>query len=258
MEDLLSKMHGLNIREANYAVLHAQLCCRWPNIADDYPKPELPLTAPPPATYAYQAPPPTNASAAQQWPRTPALTAMTPQNDAPNSFFRSRPHAEGCAFCNQNGHRVRECSFAEEYVHAGHAIICTGRIHLPNGNPIPNDGTQHGLKSSIDAWHTACTAAASAPPPAPPALRDPPPHPTTVSRFEEITDSFMLQVLTTPDRRHLSNSNSDTGTDPDMPRLTPESDYDTDSDFGNEFDEDRPDIFRVFTAKKKKCANKPC
>ena len=142
MEDLLSKMHGLNIREANYAVLHAQLRRRWPTIADNYPKPELPSTAPPPATYVYQAPaPPTNASAAQQWPCTLASTPITPQYDAPDSFFQSRPRAEGCAFCNQNGHRVHECSFAEEYVRAGRAIIRTGRIHLPNGDPIPNDGT---------------------------------------------------------------------------------------------------------------------
>jgi len=68
----------------------------------------------------------------------------------------------------------------------------------------------------------------------------------------------MLQVSTTPDRRHLSNSNSNAGTDPDMPGLTPKSDYDTDSNFSNKFDEDRPDIFHVFAAEKKKCTNKPC
>ena len=68
----------------------------------------------------------------------------------------------------------------------------------------------------------------------------------------------MLQVSTTPNRGHLSDHDSDTGTDPDMPRLTPESDYDTDSNFGNEFDEDRPDIFHVFAAERKKRANKSC
>jgi len=126
MEDLLSKMHSLNICEANYAVLHAQLRRRWPNIADNYPKPKLPSTALPPTTYAYQAlPPPTNTNAAQQWPCTPASIATTPQNDAPDSFFQSCPHAKGCAFYNQKGHCVRKCSFAEEYVHASHAIIHT-------------------------------------------------------------------------------------------------------------------------------------
>jgi len=68
----------------------------------------------------------------------------------------------------------------------------------------------------------------------------------------------MLQISTTPDHRHLSDSDSDTGTDLDMPGLTPKSDYDTNSDFGNEFDKDQPDIFHVFAAKKKKRANKPC
>jgi len=88
MEDLLSKMHSLNICKANYAVLHMQLHHRWPNVADNYPKPQLPLATLPPASYVYQAPPPpTNANATQQWPCTPASTAMTPQYDAPNSFF---------------------------------------------------------------------------------------------------------------------------------------------------------------------------
>ena len=68
----------------------------------------------------------------------------------------------------------------------------------------------------------------------------------------------MLQVSTTPDRGLLSDSDSDAGTNPDMPGLAYESDYDSHSDFGNEFDEDRPDIFRVFAAEKKKRANKPC
>jgi len=68
----------------------------------------------------------------------------------------------------------------------------------------------------------------------------------------------MLQISTTPDCGHLSDSDSDAGTDPNMPGLTPESDYDTDSDFSNEFDEDWPDIFCVFAAEKKKRANKPC
>ena len=68
----------------------------------------------------------------------------------------------------------------------------------------------------------------------------------------------MFQVSTTPDRAHLSDSDSEAGIDPDMPGLAYESDYDSHSDFGNEFDEDRPDIFRVFAAEKKKRANKPC
>ena len=68
----------------------------------------------------------------------------------------------------------------------------------------------------------------------------------------------MLQVSTTPDRRHLSDSDSGAGTDPDMPGLAYESYYDSHSDFGNESNKDPPDIFRVFAAEKKKRANKSC
>ena len=67
----------------------------------------------------------------------------------------------------------------------------------------------------------------------------------------------MLQVLTTPDRGYLSDSDSNTGTDPDMPALISESNFDADSDFSNDSDNEYPDIFRVFAAEKKKHANKP-
>ena len=122
MEDLLSKMHGLNIRDSTYTILHAQLHCRWPSIANDYPKPEAVSAAPQPATYSYQAPPaPPNSNASQQWSRTPAPTTSTSRYEDPESFFRSRQRSEGCAFCNQKGHRIRECNLAEEYVRSGRA-----------------------------------------------------------------------------------------------------------------------------------------
>jgi hypothetical protein len=90
MEDLLGRMHGLNIRETTYALLHGQLRRRWPSVADDYPKPELPLAPKPPTTYAYQAPLPVNPTVAPQWLQTPAPTAPTAssaQQDCPDSFF---------------------------------------------------------------------------------------------------------------------------------------------------------------------------
>ena len=31
-----------NVRDSAYAILHAQLQCCWPSVANDYPKPELP------------------------------------------------------------------------------------------------------------------------------------------------------------------------------------------------------------------------
>ena len=90
MEDLLSKMHGLNIRDSTYAILHAQLRRRWPTVANDYPKPELVSAAPQPTTYSYQAlPAPSNANSSQQWSRTSAPATSTPCPDNLASFFRS-------------------------------------------------------------------------------------------------------------------------------------------------------------------------
>ena len=34
MEELLSKLYGLNVRDS---ALHAWLCCRWPSVADPEP-----------------------------------------------------------------------------------------------------------------------------------------------------------------------------------------------------------------------------
>jgi len=56
MGDLLSQMHGLNIWDSTYTILHAQLHRQWPTIANDYPKPELVSAMPQPTTYSYQAP----------------------------------------------------------------------------------------------------------------------------------------------------------------------------------------------------------
>ena len=80
MEDLLSQMHGLNIRDSTYSILHAQLRHRWPSVANNYPKPDLVSVAPQPATYTYQAlltPP--NPNTSSQWSRTPAPTTLTPR-----------------------------------------------------------------------------------------------------------------------------------------------------------------------------------
>ena len=158
----------------------------------------------------------------------------------PESFFRSQQRSEGCAFCNQKGHRICECNLAEDYVCSGRASIRSGRIHLPTGDQVPNDSTGHGLKAGIDSWLAGRPSSTSATPQsfAAPA-RNPPQHASLIStsRIEEIADFYTFQVAgaTSPDL--LTKPDSD----------TPESDTDTDS----------PDIFRVFAAEKKKCAHKP-
>jgi len=239
MGDLLSQMHGLNIRDSTYTILHAQLRRRWPTIANDYPKPELVSATPQPATYSYQAPPAApNPNTSPQWSRTPAPTTSTPSFDDPNLFFRTRQRSEGCAFCNQNGHHIRKCNLAEEYVRSGRASIRGGRIHLLNGEPVPNDGTGRGIQAGIDSWLAGRPTSTSATPPsfAAPA-RDPPQHASLIStsRIEEIADSYTFQVAGASSPNLLTELDTDS------------SDSDTDT----------PDIFRVFAAEKKKRAHKP-
>jgi len=47
------------------------------------------------------------------------------------------------------------CALANEYIQSGHATYINNHIHLLNGQPVPFDGTQQGLKGSIDTWLTA-------------------------------------------------------------------------------------------------------
>jgi hypothetical protein len=143
----LSRMHGLSVQERSYTLLYTQCLRRYPELAPMLPKPEIVRDAPP-SRYSYQtttAPPP------------------PPSADA-SAFFRPRPRADGCAFCVQPGHRVRECPAAQEYVHTGRASIRDGRICLPNGRHVPNDSSGRGIKAGIDAW-LAAQQAASAPVP---------------------------------------------------------------------------------------------
>jgi hypothetical protein len=209
MEELLGKMHGLTIRDSAYAILHGQLCCHWPNVTNDYPKPELTLPPPPLAAYTYQAlPPSTIPNFQQQWLQTPAPTTAPTNYETPDGFFCSWPCTDGCTFCNQRGHCIRECSIAKDYVCSGCTTICSGQIHLPNGDPIPNDGSGHRVKAAIDAWLAARGPTPSAPLMlAPPSVRDIPPHAmltTTTKHFEKIADTYALQVTRVSSPKPLS------------------------------------------------------
>jgi hypothetical protein len=186
----MNKMHGLSVREHTYAILYGQCAHRFPNIARDLPKPEI---AQPTVPAFYQAPaisPPSR----QQWPRPSNPVAPPPPSITTDGFFRSRARTEGCAFCTQPGHRIRECTTALEYVHAGRAAVVDDRIRLPNGDPVPNDGLGCGLKASIDAW------LANQPPASQqnthPFPREPPPH-LTLS-FETLSPTHQPEAMSAP------------------------------------------------------------
>jgi hypothetical protein len=40
---------------------------------------------------------------------------------------------------------------SHEYVELGHAIIIDKWLYLPNGQPVPNNGSGCGIKAGIDA-----------------------------------------------------------------------------------------------------------
>jgi hypothetical protein len=108
---------------------------------------------------------------------------------------------------------IRSCPGAMEYVNAGRAMVKNGRIHLLNGQPIPNDGSDRGLKHGIDTWlaaNVAPTPEASSVPVKTshpiPFQRDAPPH-TTLS-FEAIwSEVHMAQITETTDPIDPSGDN---------------------------------------------------
>ncbi|KAI9451027.1 hypothetical protein F5148DRAFT_1290400 [Russula earlei] len=139
-----------------------------------------------------------------------------------------RRRMEGCLtakFPNQS----EEEAFDHEDVYE--ITIC-----LPNGEKVSNKGKGQGIQYTIDNWIKARTLVAANPPPAQMDFtRDTPPHValsfkahgSTSSQIEEVTDSYMLQITDTNTSKSANNS---------------------DSDSDNNF----PNIFKVFTNKKKK------
>jgi hypothetical protein len=109
---------------------------------------------------------------------------------------------DGCAFCLQSGNRVRTCPTASECVRSGRTSIQGNRISLPNGQPIPNDGTGRGRKHGIDTRLAAQAQAVPASTQQVSFARETPPHfPSSralrapSSRIEEVTEAHLMQIL---------------------------------------------------------------
>jgi len=200
LDELAHQMHGLSVRDPVYNTLYMRCAHRYPNVARTLPKPEFATAPAPTATFSLQTPPAPIAPARQPWNARAFEPAPPPPPPATGaqSFFCPRPRMEGCAFCAQPGHRLHECDTAIEYLNSRLATYENGWIHLPNGQPIPNDGTRHGIKNGIDAWHASRPQTQnSASRPATP-IRDIPPHTgacaATASWIEEVTESHVLQI----------------------------------------------------------------
>ncbi|KAI9452939.1 hypothetical protein F5148DRAFT_495249 [Russula earlei] len=83
---------------------------------------------------------------------------MPSHSDPVSAYFRRAPRPNGCPFCAQPDHGVRRCTIAEEYCYNGRIVIRNARLHLPNGQLIPNSGNGRGLKDAVDAWLAANSA----------------------------------------------------------------------------------------------------
>jgi len=198
-------MHGLSVCDTAYATLYFQCKRCFPEVAQDLTKPEMSHA---PSVFMYQ---PTT----QTWPQPPAVPSNLAPVPAPQTwmqntqmatlspeaaaFFRALQRFTGCTFCAQQGHILCGCQIAAEYIRTGRAMLKDNRIHFANGQPIPNNRSNHGLKYSIDAWlanNSATTPEASTlpaqHPPSAPFQRDQPPH-TSLS-YKAISEVHMAQV----------------------------------------------------------------
>ena len=230
LEDMVGRLHDLSVRDKTYAILFTQCATRFPNAMLGIPKPEY-RAAPATAAYSYQttAPP---LLTQQMWSTPAAAPVPTPVAPSANTstaapFFQFGPCPKTCVFCHTEGHRLRSCAAANEYIQSGRATWINDRINLPNGQPVPFDSSRHGLKASIDAWLALQTAAAPTPAQNQAIItHDPPPHlnsHNTSARIKEVIESHILQVR-------------------EAPTLDEE--------------EFLQDIFEVFAAEKKKCLDK--
>jgi hypothetical protein len=198
---MIGRLHDLSVRDKDYAILYAQCASRFPNAVMGIPRPEYRTTSVT-TTYSYQAPPPPLPPQTWSTPAAaPTPTANPNAGTAATTFFRSGPCPESCAFCHAPGHRVRTCTAAGEYVDSGRATIINDWIHLPNGQPVPFDGSRRGLQASIDAWLTSQASALTPVQTHAVFTRDVPPHfdsrKASTSRIEEVIESHILQIKDT-------------------------------------------------------------
>jgi hypothetical protein len=105
-------------------------------------------------------------------------------------------------------------------------MVKTGRIHLPNGQTIPNNGSGGGLKYGINTWLAANSAPTpeattvpvqSSKPTRPLPVRRPPPPPPPLISFESIRSKVHLaQIIDTTDLDDPRTNNSEDDLDGEL------------------------------------------
>ncbi len=226
IDDIMHQLCTLSPNEQAYVSLYSRCLHRYPAIVQTLQK----LDYGHHSTFSVNTPPspappsfvPPSSAPQQPWTEHSAPPSM-PSDDKATFFQRNSP--EGCAFCMDTGHRICRCPIAEEYIDTGRATIYNKRIHLPNGWPVLNDGSNCGLRHGIDAWLARQSSSSTASS----GIRDSPPHTT----FSIQTCGYHPPIATV----HI------------VEIVDSES---TASDSRSDDEEDGLDIFRVFTAERKK------
>ena len=120
LEGLIYQLHALPVWDLKYTFVYARCAARFPNTMLGIPRPggyQVDTTA----TYLYQAPPP---PPPQMWSApaaAPAPTPATPSASTTSATTFFGPCPELCAFCHAEGHRLRSCAVANEYIQSGRA-----------------------------------------------------------------------------------------------------------------------------------------
>jgi hypothetical protein len=157
LEAFIYQLHALLVWDPKYVLVYARCTTQFPNTMMGIPRPGYQVDTS--ASYTYQAsalsPLPLQLWSAPATAPIPAPTTPSSNTNATSTFLRFSPRAETCAFCRAEGHHLRLCTTANEYIQSGRASWINKQIHLPNGQPVPFDGTRCGLKASIDAWLTS-------------------------------------------------------------------------------------------------------
>jgi len=201
LKSFIYQLHALPQHNPKYAFLYVQSAAHFPNHMTSIPRPGY--QADTAATYLYQVLPPPlpmwSAPATAPIP-TPVMPIINAATSTP--FFQFGPHPKTCVFCRTDGHQLHACTITSKYICSRHATWINDRIHLPNGQPVPFDGSRCGIKASIDAWLTSQTAAAASTTSTPAQtqavfMRDTPLHlkqHNASAKIKEIVEAHMLQV----------------------------------------------------------------
>ena len=185
MTKLVKQLLSLQVTDTEYYALYVWCHHEFPMAIQDLPKPVLSGT--PAATMAFQ--------------QQPMPGTANPSAGA--TYVPPTRKPDSCAFCMNYSHCIHDCLVTQDYVTHGLAVLHDSCIKLPTYVPVPNDGTGHGIKFSLDQWlatqhapGTQVTPTTAVVPAVQPVAfhRDEPPHWLT-KVAEVIQTNIILQVI---------------------------------------------------------------